>query len=77
MVDWTKFSKTIFESKISCISTSFRKEIGILSSKKVTGPAISQNCLSDKAPGSQNIFSPKSFLLIVKTVLVVDLIFKF
>ena len=45
--DWMIFSKTILNPKISCISTSFKKEISILSHipKKRQARQYLQNCL--------------------------------
>ena len=67
-------------SNISCISTSFKKEISILSYivKKLQARQFSPNWLSLKAPGTKSF--KKNFDVavdILKTVLVVDLTFKF
>ena len=57
------FPKIFLISKISCISTSFKKEIGFLShiAKKLQAQQFSQNYLSEKAPGFKKYFL---FLLI-------------
>ena len=60
-------------SKISCISTSFKKELIILLSniaKKLQAWQFAQNCLSEKAPGSKYFLI---FFDILKTDLVLDL----
>ena len=56
-------------SKISCISTSFKSY-----SKKITGPATLQNCLSEKPPSSKKVCLN---FFILKTVLVAYLTIKF
>ena len=49
-------SKSVFDLKISCISTSFKKEISILShiAKKLTGPLIFAKLLIAARPGCVN-----------------------
>ena len=78
MKDWMIFLKLFLNSKINCISTSFKKQMSILShiEKKFQTRQFSLNCLSKKAPGSKKFFCLK-FLDILKTVLVVDLTFNF
>ena len=52
-IEWY-FPKLFWNSIISCISKSFKKEISILSQiAKPQAKKISQNCLSEKAPGSK------------------------
>ena len=69
MTNWMIFSKTVFDSIIDCISTSFKKEIRTLShtAQKLEARQFPQICLSEKAPSS--------FFDILKTVLVDDLTF--
>ena len=45
--DWKKITKLFFNSKISCVSTSFKKEISIFShiAKKLQACQYLQNCL--------------------------------
>ena len=73
-------SKLFFNSKISCISMSFKRRIDILShiGKKVQARQFLQNRLSEKAPESKKFFFQICiFCYFSKTVLVIDLKFKF
>ena len=74
------FSKLFLNSKMSCISTSFKKRISILShiGKKLQARQFLQNHLSEKAHGSKKLSQFFFFFLIFSnTVLVIDLTFKF
>ena len=57
------FSKLFLNSKTSCISTSFKKRISILShiGKKLQARQFLQNRLSEKAPGSKKFFLQNFF----------------
>ena len=61
--DWMIFSKTVLNSKISCISMLIKKEISIQShiGKKLQARQFSQNYLSKKAPDSKNKNSSNFF----------------
>ena len=63
------FPKLCLNSKNICISTSFKKEINMLSNiaKKFQAQKFSQNCLSEKA------YDPKSFFFKIFFVLVDDM----
>ena len=67
------FSKTVF--KFLNISTSFKKEISILSqiAKKLEARQFLQNCLFEKTPGTTKFFP--HFFGILKTVIVAYLTF--
>ena len=51
------FFKTVLYSKTSCMSSSSKKEINILShiTKKLQAWQFLHNCLSEKAPGSKKL----------------------
>ena len=68
--------QNVLNSKINCISTSFKKEISFLShvAKKLHARQISQNACPKKTP--KKFCFENSFCYIFKTVLVVDLTFK-
>ena len=68
MKDWMIFSKTVFNYKISCISTSLKKE-NLHSksySKKVTGSSISAELLLAVSDIVKNIWSINSTFLCKK-----------
>ena len=70
--DWMIFSKPILNSKMSCLSTSFKKKKG---QNKVTEPVIFSKLYVPKRHLALKSLFQTFFSHILKTVLVVDLTF--
>ena len=64
MKDWIVFSNTILEYETSCISRSYKKKYSFLSNiaNKLQAMQFSQNCFSEKAPGSKKFVFSISYI---------------